>query len=360
MYIDTVNGDSPDTARQRRPFDCLTPIHPNRRLTLEGGEGNADPAMRLLDFIAPVGLGQRALIVAPPKAGKTVLLKKIAQAVRLNHPDIELIVLLIDERPEEVTDLRRSVDAQVVYSTFDAPQENHVRVADMVYERAQRLVEQGKHVVVLMDSLTRLARAAFFERRETVFGLFKFDIIEIYGIAHFKRYRRIARRSPERKRDRRVLNSLGRDERALVERPGLLHGNAVYVGFYRLGIFAPYIVVPDLDIQIGFFHFSAYFKREIVAAAFLYRKPEGFAVAAYPGRRGICDRLVRAVRIRAVDFKPPAIVPGILFAEEFYASSVTADQTRQIFLRRGEIAEREKIPLAGKRRERKQASQNQS
>ena len=159
MYIDTVNGDSPDTARQRRPFDCLTPIHPNRRLTLEGGEGNADPAMRLLDFIAPVGLGQRALIVAPPKAGKTVLLKKIAQAVRRNHPDIELIVLLIDERPEEVTDLRRSVDADVVYSTFDAPQENHVRVAQMVYERAQRLVEQGKDVVVLMDSLTRLARA---------------------------------------------------------------------------------------------------------------------------------------------------------------------------------------------------------
>ena len=101
----------------------------------------------------------RALIVAPPKAGKTVLLKKIAQAVRCNHPDIELIVLLIDERPEEVTELKRCVDAQVVYSTFDAPQDNHVRVADMVYERAQRLVEQGKHVVVLMDSLTRLARA---------------------------------------------------------------------------------------------------------------------------------------------------------------------------------------------------------
>lgn len=159
MYIDSVNGDNPEIARQRRPFDSLTPIHPNRRLTLENPEGESDLAMRLLDFIAPIGLGQRALIVAPPKAGKTVLLKKIAQAVRRNHPDIELIVLLIDERPEEVTDLRRSVDAQVVYSTFDAPQENHVRVADMVYERAQRLVEQGKDVVVLMDSLTRLARA---------------------------------------------------------------------------------------------------------------------------------------------------------------------------------------------------------
>ena len=159
MYIDSVNGDNPEVARLRRPFDSLTPIHPNRRLTLENPEGESDLAMRLLDFIAPIGLGQRALIVAPPKAGKTVLLKKIAQAVRRNHPDIELIVLLIDERPEEVTELKRCVDAQVVYSTFDAPQDNHVRVADMVYERAQRLVEQGKDVVVLMDSLTRLARA---------------------------------------------------------------------------------------------------------------------------------------------------------------------------------------------------------
>ena len=159
MYIESINGDNPETARTRRPFDTLTPIHPNRRLTLESSDGKSDLSMRLLDFIAPVGLGQRALIVAPPKAGKTVLLKKIAQAIRRNHEDIELIMLLIDERPEEVTDLKRSVDAQVVYSTFDAPQENHVRVADMVYERAQRLVEQGKNVVVLLDSLTRLARA---------------------------------------------------------------------------------------------------------------------------------------------------------------------------------------------------------
>lgn len=159
MYIESINGDNPEIARVRRPFDALTPIHPNRRLTLEGPEGENDPALRVLDFIAPIGLGQRALIVAPPKAGKTVLLKKIAQAIEKNHSDIELIVLLIDERPEEVTDLRRSIHAQVVCSTFDAPQENHVRVADMVYERAQRLVEQGKDVVVLMDSLTRLARA---------------------------------------------------------------------------------------------------------------------------------------------------------------------------------------------------------
>jgi len=153
MYIDSINGDNPEIARLRRPFDSLTPIHPDRRLTLEDEQGGSDMAMRLLDFIAPIGLGQRALIVAPPKAGKTVLLKKIAQAIMKNHRDIELIVLLIDERPEEVTDLKRSVDAQIVYSTFDAPQENHVRVADMVFERAQRLVEQGKDVVVLMDSL---------------------------------------------------------------------------------------------------------------------------------------------------------------------------------------------------------------
>ena len=159
MYIESINGDNPETARLRRPFDSLTPIHPNRRLTLESGEGENDLAMRLLDFIAPIGLGQRTLIVAPPKAGKTVLLKKIAQAIERSHPEIELMVLLIDERPEEVTELRRSVRADVIDSTFDAPQENHVRVADMVYERAQRLVEQGKDVVVLMDSLTRLARA---------------------------------------------------------------------------------------------------------------------------------------------------------------------------------------------------------
>ena len=159
MYIESVNGENPEIARVRRPFDSLTPIHPNRRLTLEGEGEPGDPSMRLMDFIAPIGLGQRALIVAPPKAGKTILLQKIARAIEKNHPDIELMILLIDERPEEVTDIRRSVRANVFYSTFDSPQENHVRVADMVYERAQRLVEQGKNVVVLMDSLTRLARA---------------------------------------------------------------------------------------------------------------------------------------------------------------------------------------------------------
>lgn len=157
MYIESVNGDPPDVARQRRPFETLTPVHPDRRLTLETADG--DLSMRMLDFIAPIGLGQRALIVAPPKTGKTTLIKKMAQAIRQNHPQMELIVLLVDERPEEVTEMKRAVDAQVIHSTFDAPQENHVRVADMVYERAQRLVEQGKDVVVLMDSLTRLARA---------------------------------------------------------------------------------------------------------------------------------------------------------------------------------------------------------
>ncbi|MBS5681053.1 MAG: transcription termination factor Rho, partial [Clostridiales bacterium] len=124
MYIESVNGDNPEIARMRRPFDSLTPIHPNRRLTLESADGPSDPSMRLLDFIAPIGLGQRALIVAPPKAGKTILLQKIARAIEKNHPDIELMILLIDERPEEVTDIRRSVRADVFDSTFDSPQEN--------------------------------------------------------------------------------------------------------------------------------------------------------------------------------------------------------------------------------------------
>lgn len=159
MYVESINGDPPEQAARRGVFERMTPIHPNRRLTLESREGKSDLAIRMLDFIAPIGLGQRALIVAPPKAGKTVLLKKIAQAVSENHPDIQLMMLLIDERPEEVTDIKRSVLGEVVYSTFDAPSENHVRVSEMVYERAQRLVEQGKDVVVLMDSLTRLSRA---------------------------------------------------------------------------------------------------------------------------------------------------------------------------------------------------------
>lgn len=159
MYIEKINGENPETARLRRPFELLTPIHPDRRLTLENSAGGSEASMRLLDFIAPVGLGQRMLIVAPPKAGKTTLLRSMAQAIERNHPDVTLMALLIDERPEEVTELRRAIGAQVFASTFDEAPENHIRVADMVYERAQRLVEQGKDVVVLMDSLTRLARA---------------------------------------------------------------------------------------------------------------------------------------------------------------------------------------------------------
>lgn len=158
LRVQVVNGLDPDTARQRRNFDELTPIYPNERLRLE-----TDPkqiSTRLIDLVAPVGKGQRGLIVAPPKAGKTMLLKSIANAITRNHPEVFLIVLLIDERPEEVTDMRRSVDGDVVSSTFDEPAENHMRVADMVLEQAKRLVECGRDVVVLMDSLTRLSRAS--------------------------------------------------------------------------------------------------------------------------------------------------------------------------------------------------------
>ena len=159
MYVESINGEPPERAAQRVPFDRLTPVHPDRRLTLEPPQGGGDLAIRTLDFIAPIGLGQRALIVAPPKAGKTVLLKKIAGAVEAGHPDIHLMMLLIDERPEEVTDMQRSIRGEVLYSTFDELPEHHTRVAEMVLERAMRLVEHGKDVVILMDSLTRLARA---------------------------------------------------------------------------------------------------------------------------------------------------------------------------------------------------------
>lgn len=158
LRVQVVNGLDPETARQRRNFDELTPIYPNERLKLE-----TDPkqiSTRLIDLVAPIGKGQRGLIVAPPKAGKTMLLKSIANAITRNHPEVFLIVLLIDERPEEVTDMRRSVDGDVVSSTFDEPAENHMRVADMVLEQAKRLVECGRDVVVLMDSLTRLSRAS--------------------------------------------------------------------------------------------------------------------------------------------------------------------------------------------------------
>lgn len=157
LYIHKINGDSVDACFKRKPFDTLTPIYPNKRLHLETDSSGF--AMRLIDLIAPVGYGQRGLLVAPPKAGKTTLLKNIAQSITKNHPDVKLIVLLIDERPEEVTDMKRSIDGEVIYSTFDETPEHHVKIAELVFERGQRLVEHKKDVVILLDSLTRLARA---------------------------------------------------------------------------------------------------------------------------------------------------------------------------------------------------------
>ena len=157
IFVQYVNDDTPDKAIRRKPFEYLVPIFPEERIKLENG--SSDFAMRLVDLIAPIGKGQRGLIVAPPKAGKTTLLKNIANSIETNHPEVELIVLLIDERPEEVTDMKRSIKGDVVYSTFDQLPEHHAKVAEIVLERAQRLVEQKKDVVVLLDSITRLARA---------------------------------------------------------------------------------------------------------------------------------------------------------------------------------------------------------
>ena len=157
IYVNKVNGDSPDIAIRRKDFDDLTPIYPNERLRLENKYN--DYTMRLIDLIAPIGKGQRGMIVAPPKAGKTTILKQIANSISSNHPEVELIVLLIDERPEEVTDMKRSIKGEVIYSTFDEQPEHHVKVAEMVLERGKRLVEHKKDVVILLDSITRLARA---------------------------------------------------------------------------------------------------------------------------------------------------------------------------------------------------------
>lgn len=157
LKVIAVNHLDPDKATRRPNFEDLTPVYPYERLQLEVSQ--EDTATRLIDLVAPLGKGQRGLIVAPPKAGKTTVLKKIANSITHNHEEVELMVLLIDERPEEVTDMRRSVDGEVISSTFDQPPENHVRVADMVLERARRLVEHGKDVVILLDSITRLARA---------------------------------------------------------------------------------------------------------------------------------------------------------------------------------------------------------
>ncbi|HZJ83121.1 MAG TPA: transcription termination factor Rho [Clostridia bacterium] len=159
LYVTAVNGENPESSNWRKPFDELTPIYPEERITLESPENPKELATRLIDLISPIGKGQRGLIVSPPKAGKTILLKKIAHSIADKFPDIHLIVLLIDERPEEVTDMQRSIDGDVIFSTFDELPEHHTRVAEMVLERAQRLVEHGKDVVILMDSITRLARA---------------------------------------------------------------------------------------------------------------------------------------------------------------------------------------------------------
>ena len=159
LYIILVNGEAPEKLLERKPFEELIPIFPEERYTLEIPGQRNNLATRLIDLIAPIGKGQRAMIVSQPKAGKTTLLKNIAKGISTNYPDSHLIVLLIDERPEEVTDMQRSIDGEVLYSTFDELPEHHTRVAEMVLERSMRLVEYGKDVVVLMDSLTRLTRA---------------------------------------------------------------------------------------------------------------------------------------------------------------------------------------------------------
>ena len=157
IYVGEVNGEHPEKSMRRRSFDDLIPIYPNSRLKLETIP--SEYTMRLMDLLSPIGKGQRGMIVAPPKAGKTTILKKIANSITTNNPDVELIVLLIDERPEEVTDMKRSIKGDVIYSTFDEVPEHHVKVAEMVLERAKRLTEQNKDVVILLDSITRLARA---------------------------------------------------------------------------------------------------------------------------------------------------------------------------------------------------------
>ena len=157
IFVGEVNGEHPEKAAKRKRFDELIPIYPTERLKLETTSN--EYAMRMIDLMSPIGKGQRGMIVAPPKVGKTTLIKKIANSISKNNPEVELIVLLIDERPEEVTDMKRSINGQVIYSTFDELPEHHVKVAEMVLERAKRLIEQNKDVVILLDSITRLARA---------------------------------------------------------------------------------------------------------------------------------------------------------------------------------------------------------
>ena len=158
LKVEAINGASPETVRYRKPFDELTPIYPSEKLAMEADATNISG--RFIDIVAPIGKGQRGLIVSPPKAGKTTLLKQIANSISKNNPEVHLMVLLIDERPEEVTDIRRSVDGEVAASTFDELPENHLKLQEIVLEHAKRLVEAGRDVVVLLDSLTRLARAS--------------------------------------------------------------------------------------------------------------------------------------------------------------------------------------------------------
>jgi len=160
LKVDTINYDAPDAAKNKVLFENLTPLFANDRLTLEIGNGSTeDLTPRVIDLIAPIGKGQRGLIISPPKAGKTMLLQSVAHSIEHNHPECFMIVLLIDERPEEVTEMERSVKGEVISSTFDEPASRHVQVAEMVIERAKRLVEHKRHVVILLDSITRLARA---------------------------------------------------------------------------------------------------------------------------------------------------------------------------------------------------------
>jgi len=157
LYVQKINNENPENSIRRPSFEKLTPIYPDVRINLQNEQHQI--ATRLIDLIAPIGMGQRGLVVAPPKAGKTILLKNIANSIAKNYPDVELIVLLIDERPEEVTDMQESIKGDVIYSTFDELPSHHIKVAEMVLNRAQRLVEHGRDVVILLDSITRLARA---------------------------------------------------------------------------------------------------------------------------------------------------------------------------------------------------------
>ena len=157
LKVESINGEPPNLEKIRPLFDNLTPLYPDRRLKLEADDGNL--SMRVMDLLTPVGMGQRSIIVAPPRTGKTMLMQAMANSIAKNHPDVMLIVLLIDERPEEVTDMERSVKGEVIASTFDEPAQRHVQVAEMVIEKAKRLVEHKRDVVILLDSITRLARA---------------------------------------------------------------------------------------------------------------------------------------------------------------------------------------------------------